>query len=491
MRVEECPPSGYLLSSMRAVGYSLQTAIADLVDNSIAARASKVDILFNGTVSDPYVAVLDDGHGMEFDEALSAMRLAGVSANDQREATDLGRFGLGLKTSSLSQCRSVTLVTKKNEMVTALTWDLDLVEQAGTWSLQVHDLAEVKNLPHVDELIVMDSGTLVLWTKLDRLLDDEHDKSRFLDAEMEHVRTHLSLVFHRFLGGEDQRPTSIRMNYSAIVGIDPFLSKAKKTQPGPLEVLKVSDETVSFQSFTLPYLNEMTIAERAMAAAPGALRDSQGFYIYRAGRLVVWGTWFRLYRKSDMGRLTRVKVDIPNSLDHLWSLDIKKSNAVPPPLVRQRLKELAARFVEPSERIHKYRGRPAGIDSLTRVWDAIEERGATRYQLNRQHPLLQSVAEALTDSDLPRFQRLLECLEATLPVQDIFNRMSGDTAVNQSDSANLLDGLQAMWDAYTQKPDAAVFFDRMVWIEPFNSLSGRRDEVIELLSSRGTEGSSV
>lgn len=492
MRVEECPPSGYLLSSMRAVGYSLQTAIADLVDNSIAAGASTIDVHFNGAAEEPYVAVLDNGRGMVLDEARSAMRLAGINANDEREAADLGRFGLGLKTASLSQCRSLTLVTKKGNEVSALTWDLDVIEQSGSWSLQVHDLVEVERLPHMGELAALNSGTLVLWAKLDRLLDHELDKGRFLDAEMEHVRTHLSLVFHRFLDGEDHHGrVQLRMNYVEVVGMDPFLTKAKKTQRGPIEVLRVSDSAVTIQSFTLPFLNEMTSAEKSVATAAGALRDSQGFYIYRARRLVVWGTWFRLYRKSDLGRLTRVRVDIPNSLDHLWSLDIKKSSAVPPTVVRHRLKELAQRFVDPSERVHKYRGRPAANDPLTRVWDVIEERGAARYQLNRQHPLLQSVADALSVSGTTSLERLLECVEASLPVQDIFNRMSGDTAVDQSDSDAVLDGLMAMWDAYIEKPDASHFFDRMSRVEPFNSLSARRDEVLKQLDARGARGNTA
>ncbi len=142
MHTEDCPPSGHLMSSMRAVGYSLSTAIADLIDNSIAAKAHTVNVLFDGSSDSPYVAIIDDGLGMDAGAARSAMQLAGPTVSDERDEFDLGRFGLGLKTASLSQCRRLTLVTKKAGNVTALTWDLDVMEASGKWSLLVHHASE-------------------------------------------------------------------------------------------------------------------------------------------------------------------------------------------------------------------------------------------------------------------------------------------------------------------------------------------------------------
>ena len=133
----------------------------------------------------------------------------------------------------------------------------------------------------------------------------------------------------------------------------------------------------------MPYLSKLTAKDRATALISGTLRDTQGFYIYRAYRLVQWGTWFRLMPKGDMSKLARVQVDIPNSLDDLWSLDIKKSAAIPPAEVRQLLRRLAGQIVQPSQRVQRFRGRRASReDRIQRLWLLIEERGSFRYEIN-------------------------------------------------------------------------------------------------------------
>ena len=492
VETEDCPPSGLLMASMRAVGYSLSTAVADIVDNSIAAAASTVEVLFDGAADNPYVAILDDGRGMDPANARTAMRLAGTNATEQRDAADLGRFGLGLKTASLSQCRRLTIVTKREGTTTGLSWDLDLIEETGAWTLLVHSADELESVPYFGELDKLPSGTLVVWTKLDRLLDEEYDKGRFLDAQMMVVRDHLSLVFHRFITGDRAARVQIGMNFRRLVGLDPFLSRSKQTQVGREEEVAVGGSRVSVQAFTLPYLNKMSKSERTVATAHGSLRDSQGFYVYRAARLVVWGTWFRLTPKNEMGRLTRVRVDIPNSLDHLWSLDIKKSAAVPPTAVRNRLRELATKFVEPSERIHTFRGRRASDTSgIVRTWSVIDDRDATRYEINRDHPSVQRLFDALPGESSGLLADALNVIESTFPVQDLFNRMSNDTPIEQAATSpieRLMEAMVRSWELTGRSVAPAAFVDVMMQTEPFNLLVDYRGELIETLSNSTTEG---
>ncbi|MFC9918249.1 ATP-binding protein [Agromyces binzhouensis] len=476
---------------MRAVGYSLPTAISDVADNSIAAHATTVNVLFDGSAEDPYVAILDNGWGMGPESARSAMQLAGTNANEQRDAADLGRFGLGLKTASLSQCRRVTLITKRGGVTTALSWDLDVVEESSGWSLLVHEEGELAQVPHANDLLAQEHGTLVVWTKLDRLLGEEHDKGRYLDSQMELVRAHLSLVFHRFLTGDASRRVSIQLNYRELRALDPFLSKSKGTQVHRSETVNVGDERVEVQAYTLPYINRMSKREREDATTHGSLRDSQGFYIYRAGRLVVWGTWFRLTPKNEMGRLTRVRVDIPNSLDHLWSLDIKKSAAVPPTVVRNRLRELATKFVEPSNRIHTFRGRKA-VDTtgIVRTWSVVEDRDSTRYEINRGHPALQQLFDALPSGGTGLLEEALLVIESTFPVQDVFNRMSNDVPVNQAAETpveQLLDALVQSWTLTGKSGDPAKFVDMMMGSEPFNILVEYRGQALDRITQSSTE----
>ena len=134
MREVEVPPEPQLMESMRAVGYTLQTAIADIVDNSISAKARNVDIYFNSARPD-HLAIIDDGDGMTSDEVKRAMQLAGRSSTVPRSHTDLGRFGLGLKTASLSQCRALTVISRKHGKSSGYTWSLDHLAKVGRWAL--------------------------------------------------------------------------------------------------------------------------------------------------------------------------------------------------------------------------------------------------------------------------------------------------------------------------------------------------------------------
>ena len=165
-------PSVRLLESMRSVGYSFEAALADLIDNSITAGATTIDVDAD-VIDGEYVAILDDGRGMSSELAKEALRLAGHAG--ERDVDDLGRFGLGLKTASLSQARSVTVVTRRAGATTALRWDIDHVLETGRWSLLLLGDDQIQHLPLWDSLNAQESGTLVIWRSLDLLLGDSYD----------------------------------------------------------------------------------------------------------------------------------------------------------------------------------------------------------------------------------------------------------------------------------------------------------------------------
>ena len=201
------------------------------------------------------------------------------------------------------------------------------------------------------------------------------------------VREHVALVFHLFNSGDSVRKIAFKLNGGPILPIDPFLSTSLKTQQTDWEPIDIDGQRVRLKAFTLPYLNRLSAAERSAALRLGGLRETQGFYVYRGGRLVIWGTWFRVAPRSEMAKLTRVRVDIPNSLDHLWALDVKKSTAAPPPLVRRRLSELAKTMMLPSQKVQEFRGRkvnqPAKVDH---VWDLRLNGDEFSYEINIDHP---------------------------------------------------------------------------------------------------------
>lgn len=471
------------MESMRAVGYTLEAAIADLVDNSITAGATHLDLHFSSEPSD-YVALLDDGMGMSVDGAREAMRLAGKSSIAARDSHDLGRFGLGLKTASLSQCRDLVLVTKDGRgSVSAFRWDLDHLAKVGMWALIRLDESEINELPHVTELLDRHTGTLVLWRNLDQLRAQVEDGAKGLDSAFVSVKQHLALVFHRFLAGEHGSPFTITINHVELHRIDPFLADHRATQPGPPETFDVEGQTISVQAFTLPMITKMSVKDRQRAQVAGRLRDSQGFYVYRAMRLVIWGTWFRILPREDLGKLARVRVDVPNSLDHLWALDIKKSAAQPPPSVRNRLRRIAERIVQPSRRVHLYRGRPEpSQNKVTHAWQLINNGDEFRYEINRDHPLVAGLDDRLGPEEQSALSSLLRLVEDTFPSQDLFNRLGQDDVHQTSpiDMTYLTKVAAELWANYRQhRPDVDSFVEVMSGIEPFNQVDNPHEVLRE------------
>lgn len=337
MRYADMPPyAPTLMESTRAIGYSIEAAIADIIDNSVAATAEKIDIDFF-PIGHSYISILDDGHGMSEEELIIAMQYGSRSPLDERDENDLGRYGLGMKTASLSQCRILTVISKKDGKVSGAQWNLNHIKQAESWSLIVLEEDEIVGFPNWDKLRGYDTGTLVVWQDLDKFGIDENDIAAAFTRKMDIIRDHLSLVFHRYLSGEPGlKKIDIRMNELSIIPQDPFLIK-KSTQLMDEETIVVRGEKVKVKPYILPHTSKLTKKELSALGGKEGLRKQQGFYVYRNKRLLIWGTWFRLMRQGDLSKLARVQVDIPNSLDDLWTLDIKKSTATPPEEVRKNL----------------------------------------------------------------------------------------------------------------------------------------------------------
>ena len=230
MRSVDMPPyAPTLMESTRAIGYSIEAAIADIIDNSIAAGAGRIDIDFF-PIGQSYISILDNGTGMTEAELISAMQYGSRSPLEVRDENDLGRYGLGMKTASLSQCRILTVISKKNGAVSGCRWDLNHVKQSESWSLIVLDEHEMAVLPNYDKLCAWSTGTIVIWQDLDKFAVGEKDIAEAFNRKMALIREHLSLVFHRYLSGEPGlKKLDIRMNDLSITPQDPFLVK-KSTQ---------------------------------------------------------------------------------------------------------------------------------------------------------------------------------------------------------------------------------------------------------------------
>lgn len=431
MKYHDMPPfAPVLMESTRAMGYSLEAAIADIIDNCIAASANSVWVKFSPYDTIQYVSILDNGSGMTKNEIDDAMRYGSQSSLSIRDENDLGRFGLGLKTASLSQCRCLTVITKQDDVIEARRWDLDEVYRKGFWALIELEPDELQSISQFSTLKSMPHGTLVIWEKLDRMLKGATATEQLMNRQMGYVRDHLALVFHRYLSGENGiRKLSISINGLPVEPKDPFLI-GRSTQFQADERLMIEGQPVCVTAFMLPHISNLTRAERLELGGAEGLTKNQGFYIYRNKRLLVWGTWFRMHRKDELSKLARIRVDIPNSLDHLWTLDIRKSSAIPPDVIKSNLSRIVDRISEGSKRAWTFRGKKEVSDNGTHLWTKTNEREGVVYNLNRNHLLLKLLEDSLNSEQQKWLESYLRLAEGNLPLNQLYVDLNNEEQVN-------------------------------------------------------------
>ncbi len=423
--VEIAPKPSSLIESMRDIGYSLSTALADIIDNSIAARAEVVQVFASLEASDLKVGILDDGVGMTEHALLEAMRLGSRNPLEEREHSDLGRFGLGMKTASFSQCRVLTVVTRTNGTTVCARWDLDHIAESDRWQVQMPD--DLTTIPWTDH--VGDRGTLVVWEQLNPGVHEGGSIPSTADfvRQMDEARSHLELVFHRFLSGEPgRRRVRIRLNNRPLEPFDPFHCSHPATIAGPKEWIRVAHEDVLVQPFTLPHHGKVTSTEWERHAGPEGYLRSQGFYVYRERRLIIHGTWFGLARQTELTKLARVRIDIPNSVDGAWKIDVKKASAQLPPSVRERLRRIIEPLGATSKRVYKNRGRRLIEENKIPVWSRVQNKNQIFYQINDQHPMVVDLLSRLPAEARGDLLRIIEVAGASLPTDALFADLGGD-----------------------------------------------------------------
>jgi Histidine kinase-, DNA gyrase B-, and HSP90-like ATPase len=413
-------PAG-TIESLRSLGYSTEAAVADLVDNSIAAEAQQVDVMFTWDGRASWVAVTDDGRGMTESELVTAMTIAARGPGTHRTARDLGRFGMGLKTASFSQARQliVTSAPEGGERGTRV-WDLDLVKETEQWRLLLN--AGPGDSALLDRLWT-GHGTIVLWQHLHRFdlpgvtANDVETQKHFYD-EIRRVETHLGMVFGRFLNG--QHKLRLNVNGNPVQPWDPFLQHRAFVQRLPAEDIPISGYQIHVAGFVLPHLRYLTDEEAAQAAGPQGWLEQQGFYVYRRNRLILAGDWLGLrgFRKEDKYILARIAVDIPAELDSAWSIDVRKSTAIPPLAARPHLRRIGARARETAAAVLSHRGRVTARErgaDFVYAWRVHRSNGQVTCRVNRSHPLVRQVLRGGTDERADA-AALITLLEQTVPV---------------------------------------------------------------------------
>lgn len=415
------PEASSMIETFRAIGYSPETAVADIIDNSLSAGAHQVWVNFEWKGADSWITIRDNGSGMDDQELIQAMRPGSRSPFEERKQQDLGRFGLGLKTASFSQARSLTVVSRREGGKRVYwTWDLDHVRNAGRWEL-------VRYLPDevpVDKLDETPSGTIVIWKELDRLVKNMDQRSeaalsKFL-VVMENVKKHLSMVFHRFM---EKKQVEIFFQDKPLMPWDPFMTDEVATQVFPEEPL--CNGQVRLKGYVLPHKSKLSDGKFRSGEGLNGWNAHQGFYIYRNERLLVPGDWLGMFRKEEHYKLARIRIDIPNSMDADWQIDIKKSVARPPLQFRDQIRSYALKVREQGVEVYRHRGKIvknlAG-NSLEPVWNEYRRGGNWYYKVNREHPLLEELLKTIPAGERKNLEKALRLIEETVPVRSIYIR---------------------------------------------------------------------
>jgi anti-sigma regulatory factor (Ser/Thr protein kinase) len=467
------PEASSMIETFRAIGYNIETAIADIIDNSISANAKNIWVNFEWKGSKTWLAIKDDGIGMNDAELIQAMRPGSKNPLQDRNEKDLGRFGLGLKTASFSQARKLTVISKKaNYKSVYWTWDLDFVKQTGNWDL-------IKYLPDENlktEISNLTSGTIVLWNDIDRVVkdfsqDDNKALEKFLTT-MEQVKKHLAMVFHKFI---EQGKINIYFQDKKVNAWNPFLSNEKATQEFPPE--KIQNGKVKIEGFVLPHKSKISEETYKNAEGVKGWNEQQGFYIYRNERLLLAGDWLGLFRKEEHYKLARIQIELPNTLDESWQIDIKKSIARPPLVFREQIKAYALKVRQRAVEVYRHKGKSvkqiAGQKFIP-LWVEHKRGDKWFYKVNRDNPILSKIKEqAKKDSD-KAIEMLLRFIEETIPSKSIYINESEQpelqgTPFEATNHDVIRETMQLLYSTYLsqgmQEEQAKVIISN---IEPFN-----------------------
>lgn len=416
------PYASSMIQTFRAIGYNLETAVADVIDNSISAFAKNIHFNSEWKGGESVITILDDGCGMDNDELVQAMRPGAKNPLEERAEKDLGRFGLGLKTASFSQCKKLIVVSKKAGFAPIYwIWDLNYVNQTNKWELIRHPISD-KFLHILDKL---ESGTLVIWTDLDRIIppdtpiSNETAKDKFL-AQMDKVKQHLAMTFHRFI---EEKSIKLFCWGHDVKPWNPFLLTETATQSFPEEFI---GEAV-MKGYVLPHKCHLTKDIYQTAEGVNGWTNQQGFYVYRGKRLVIAGDWLGLFRKEEHYKLVRIQIDLPNKLDSEWQIDIKKSTARQPLVCREQIKKYALAVRNRGVEVFRHRGKILTTrkqQEFQPLW--CEKKRGQKYSfiVNRDHLMIIELKHLAETEPSKAIDYLLCFVEETVPTKSVFIRES-------------------------------------------------------------------
>ena len=481
---EAAPPKPKAtINSFKSFGYSLNTAVADIIDNSIAAKATKIIVNTVWKQKESYITISDNGDGMGLSTLLEAMTPGSKDPDDIRDIQDLGRFGMGLKSASFSQAKRLTVLTKlKGSDFLHRAWDLDYITDEWTLLNFISDDSFIDDFP-------FEKGTTVLWEKLYNLVPDEfsiENERKFKEnffAKLHSLRKHLELIFHKYLEGNN---FEIILNGTRVEPWNPFISG----KVGVIADERIADG-VKIKIHILPHVSNIDSNDLKTKIDYERLNliKYQGFYLYRNKRLLTYGGWQGFYKNDEFSKLARVEVNIDNQYDAEWSIDILKSKASPPISVLEQLKKYARIARENSASIYRSKGKKKikkikKIDSYeySPIWNTYEKDNVAIYEINRKHFYLDKLLKQTTISPA-ELKKAINLISGSIPVDDIIYFQNKDSNLNElRDIPKLNNELEKLAnDVYEYYSGLGFEHDKCISMVLLTDPLDKTPEIVELL----------
>lgn len=420
---EKTPHAKMLLVALRSVGYTNETAIADILDNSISGAATEIELYFDW--DNRRIIIADNGFGMDYQELMDAMEIGSADPNEMRPSEDLGRFGLGMKTASFSMAKKLLVISKKNSTISNAEWNLNTVASEDKWEISEYDESEILMiLESIDTYTQYNNwkqGTLIIISELDRLIDEtniEKSKKNFYKM-IRNIKFHIAITFHRFM---EENALKISVNGNKLEAWNPFWIKSPATMELAREELFDGKNEVVVEPYILPHKSKYNSEEEFKeAAGVKDWRGHQGFYVYRNRRLLVYGTWFGKFKKEPAYNLARIKLDMSADSDFEWDIDIKKSKATLPVAIEEQITQIAYLAIEKSVAVYNSRGvynrkNTSNNTSLKYVWEQRKNiSGNYMFYLNKKHPMLLKILSGMDENAQKELKTYLSLVESYSP----------------------------------------------------------------------------
>jgi len=418
---EESPPSSSFIESVRSFGYTFNSAIADLIDNSITANASKIYVHVEFNSGEPWVTILDNGDGMDENNLKKNMI---IGSRLQRDEQDLGRFGVGLKTASFAMARQLNVFSKtENTPLAFRSWDLDVVEKTGKWLIGKKQPNWYNKFPKQ----LVQTGTLIIWQKCDNIMKSTGSLKSVQQIGLDLI-DHLGVVFCRFI---EQKRIYLTVNGSVVKPWNPIHKRSRS-----LSVQTILGANIT--PYILPHHSRFKNREEyEETAGINGWTAQQGFYVYRNDRLIVNGGWlgFKKMKNDNHTTLARIILDINNKEDAAWEIDIRKSRASVPAAARKSIEGIAKHVRKEAENLARFKSKSTSREVTTNifVWRSVKAiDGEMTFIINKDHPVLKKIQEYFL-GNIADFDRFLKLLEKSLPTAAIQIEKNKNETVGDSE----------------------------------------------------------